>query len=435
MQPAASDTASMINALDNPSWRKLLLGQLDEEVEAFHRNTAMFQAFQESEKAGKIDSSLRPSGNDCVRLIEIGMRGQFPSREPWQPVGTDILGWFWTLSHPCFPEMVQAHFAAASDPSRAYGLTLLATQSTPEAAASIVTLLCEYPLPDRLPPRFFWEMNKRHAAIGSQLFPKMLVDAGSHLADVMNFLNACLEGSALTPEALAPVSDWVASESIRLLDAIEPLQPSVGKQWRCDEPYSSMRSRLGVFLDLLGIIPGATMAPCVRAVQLKDPLCAFFAIVSMLKKNLPPPHEAIQLVADSFQTRVSLYKQLGHLNRGDLFPAHLLTFESFAAASMAEWLLYPSELGYEPTRLDLMAKVSGVGEDKELVMCLWKVGAEDRSDFAAASGPYDANAPIGPLCGDNTFSNFTEWDSRTPDEHLGEIVETLDQWRVEWCGR
>ncbi|WP_129647446.1 hypothetical protein [Peristeroidobacter agariperforans] len=425
----------MINALDNPVWRELLLGQLDERVKAFDRNTAMFKAFQESEKAGKINSSLRPSGSDCLRLIEIGMRGQFPSRDPWRPVGTEILSWFWTLVHPCFPEVVQTHFAAASDPSRAYGLTLLATQSTPEAAASIVKLLGEYPLPDGLPPRFFWEMNKRHAATGSQLFPKMLVDAGPHLANVMNFLNVCLEGSALTSEALAPVSGWVASESLRLLDAVEPLQQSVGKQWRCDEQYSSMRSQLGVFLDLLGIIPGAPMAPCARAVELKDPLCAFFAIVSTLKKNLPPPDEAILLVADSFQTRVPLYDQLSRLHRLDLFPAHLLTFESFAAASMAEWLLYPTELGYEPTRLDLMAKVSGVDEDKEFVMCLWKVSAEGHSDFAAASGPYDANAPIGPLSGDNTFSNFTEWGSRTPDEHLAEIVETLDQWRVEWCER
>ncbi|MFC4311656.1 hypothetical protein ACFPN2_21390 [Steroidobacter flavus] len=321
----------MIDALDNPSWRELLLGELDEEVEACQRNDAMFKAFQESEKVGKIHSSLRPSGSDCVRLIEIGMRGQFPSREPWRPVGTEILSWFWTLVHPRFPETVQTHFAAASDPSRAYGLTLLATQSTPEAAASIVTLLREYPLPKCLPPRFFWEMSKRHAATGSRLFPKMLVEAGPHLAHVMNFLNVCLEGSALVPEALAPVSDWVASEAVRLLDALEPLQRSVGKQWRCDERHSSMRSQLGVFLDLLGVIPEATMAPCVRAVQLKDPLCAFFAMASMLKKNLQPPSAAIQLVAECFQTRVSLYNQLRHLNRLDLFPAHLLTFDSLCS--------------------------------------------------------------------------------------------------------
>jgi hypothetical protein len=38
-----------------------------------------------------------------------------------------------------------------------------------------------------------------------------------------------------------------------------------------------------------------------------------------------------------------------------------------------------------------------------------------------------------PVSGNNTFSTFTERESRTPDEHLREIVETLDRWKVEWC--
>lgn len=426
-------TIAMIDALDNQSWRELLLGQLDARAKPYDRNFAMFHAFQAAEKDGKLKSILAPSGADCARLVEIGMTGEFPTREPWPPVGTDILSWFWTITHPVFPPLIEMHYPAASDPSRAYALTLLATQSTSEAASSIVKLIHEHPLPQRTPPRFFWEINKRHAAIGSQLFPRLLLDAGPHLANVMNFMNVCLEGGTLTPAALAPASEWASSEAIRLVDLVEPRQQNAGKQWRCDEDYASKRSDLGVVLDLLGIIPGVSMESCARAAQLKDPLCVFFAIVSMLKKNQLPPSEALQLVADSLETRVPLYNQLARLQRLDLFPANLLTFESFAAASMAEWLLYPSELGYEPTRLDLIAKVSGMSEGAEVIMCLWKVVAEDRSAFAAASGPYEANAPIGPLSGSNTFSTFAEWESRSPDEHLREIVETLDRWKVEWC--
>lgn len=429
----ATDTIGMINALDNPSWRELLLGQLDAEVKAFSRNSAMFKAFQESRKAGQLSSVLRPSGADCARLIEIGMIGEFPTREPWQPVGADILSWFWTLTHPCFPSAVEKHYEAASDPSRAYALTLVAAQSTSEAASSIVTLIHRYPLPQHLPPRFFWEINKRYAAIGPLLFPKLLWEAGPHFADVMNFMNVCLEGGTLAPAALAPASDWASSAASKLLDLVEPLQQNSGKQWRWGEECGSKRSQLGVFLDLLGIIPDVSMQPCVRAVQLKDPLCVLFAVVSMLKKNMPPPNEAIQLAADSLETRVSLYDQLGRLGRRDLFPETLMTFESFAAASMVEWLLYPSELGYEPTELDLIAKVSGMRQDKQVIVCLWKVTREDGPDFAAVSGPYAADAPIGPVSGDNTFSNFTEWDSRTPHEHLSEVVETLDRWRIELC--
>ena len=430
-------TTAMIHALDNPSWRELLLGQLDTEVEAFNRSSALFNAFQESQKVGKLDSALRPSGADYARLIEIAMLGQFPADHAWHPVGAEILSWFWTLTHPCFPPKIEMHYAAASDGSRAYALTLLATQDTAEAAASIAKLVHAYPLPERLPPRFFREINKRHAALGPLLFPKLLLDAGSHLAEVMNFINVCIEGGTLSPDALVPASEWAADGATKVLDQLEPLQQDAGKQWRWGEEYQPMRTRLGVFLDLLGIIPGVSMEPCIRAARLEDPLCVFFAVVSMLKRNVAPPSEAVQLVADSLETRVPLYNQLSHRGRRDLFPANLVSFESFAAASMVEWLLYPSELGYEPTRLELMAKVSGMSaeEKTEVVMCLWKVVREDGPAFAAASGPYEANGPVGPLSGSSTFSNFAEWESRTADEHLREIVETLDQWQVEWCKR
>jgi hypothetical protein len=436
MESAPSqNTLAMINALDNQAWRGLLLGQLDAKAKPYDRNFAMFRALQAAQKVGKLQSVLAPSGRDCARLIEIGMVGEFPPREPWSPVGTDILSWFWTVTHPVFPPLVEMHYPAASDPLRGSALTLLATQSTSEAASTIVKLIHEHPLPLRTPTRFFWEINKRHAAIGSQLFPRLLLDAGPHLAHVMNFMNVCLEGGTLMPTALTPASEWVSSEAFRLLELVEPLQQKAGKRWRSDEEYASKRSDLGVVLDLLGIIPGISMESCARAATLNDPLCAFFAVVSLLKKNQRPPNEALQLVADSLETRVPLHNQLARLERLDLFPANLLTFESFAAASMAEWLLYPTELGYEPTRLELIAKVSGMSEGKECIMCLWKVAAEDRSAFAAASGPYDVTAPVGPVSGNNTFSTFTEWESRSPDEHLREIVETLDRWKVEWCER
>jgi hypothetical protein len=432
---ATPDTAAMINALDNASWRELLLAQLDASVSAYDRNFGMFKALQAAEKAGKLSSNLAPSDRDYARLIELAMVGEFPTREPWHPVGADILSWFWTLTHPCFLPVVETNYAQATDPSRGYALTLLAAQGTPEATTSIAKLVQEHALPEHLPPRFFWEFNKRHAAVGPLLFPKLLLDAGPHLSEVMNFLNLCLEEGTLKPDALTPASDWATNEAAKLLDTIEPLQQNSGKQWRWDEEYQQKRSQLGVFLDLLGIIPAANMGPCARAVLLRDPLCAFFAVISMLKKNLYPPSAAIRLVADSFETRVSLHTQLARVGRGDLFPADLLTFESFAAASMTEWLLYPSELGYEPAELELVAKVSGTSEDAQVIMCLWKVTAEDGSAFAAASGPYQANVTIGPLFGENTFSNFTDWQSCTPDEHLKEIIETLDRWSVEWCER
>ena len=96
----APDTTALILALENSSWRELLLGQLTAGIEPFNRKMAMSRAFEAAEKAGKLNSALAPSDVDGTRLIEIGMIGKFPTREPWPPVGSDILVWFWTLRHP-----------------------------------------------------------------------------------------------------------------------------------------------------------------------------------------------------------------------------------------------------------------------------------------------------------------------------------------------
>ena len=430
---AAPDTTAMIQALDNSGWRELLLGQLKADVEPYHRKMEMSRALEASETVGKLQSALAPSKADCARLLEIGLIGRFPSREPWPAVGEEILTWFWTLRHPSFSSTIESHYLAADDRPRACALALLAGQDSPEAAESIVRLLRDHPLPANMQPRFFWEMNARHQALGSRLFPRLLLDAGPHLAGIMNFMNVCLDAGTLEPGTLAPTSDWISSEANQLLDLMEPLQQTTGKRWRWSEDYGRMRSRLGVMLDLLGVIPGIPLEPCTRALQLNDPLCAFYALVSMLRRNQLPPAEALQFVAESLETRAPLHSQLARFGRLDLFPGNFLNFDSFAAASMAEWLLHPSELGYEPLRLDLVAKVSGDGEDRDVIMCLWKVNAEDQPAFASASGPYPADAPIGPVSGENTFSNFTDWDSQSPEEHLGEIVETLEGWRVQWC--
>jgi hypothetical protein len=195
------------------------------------------------------------------------------------------------------------------------------------------------------------------------------------------------------------------------------------------EPRVKRRDRR----DLLGLIPVVPMQPLNRAAQLKDPGLVLFAIVSLLKKEMEPARETIELCAKSHETRAELYRQLKLLNKPELFPREFLAFESFAAASMTEWLRYPAELGYEPRSLELVAEVEGSKEGERVVICLWKFTNEEGDAFASASGPYPASRPIEPLWGEDTFSNFTEWEKLTPEQHLEGILGTLGDWKIAWC--
>lgn len=429
----SSDTRALIDRLHNARWRKLLLSQLDASTGAFARHQALSQPLSEAEKAGQLQSKLAPDAHDCELLIRIALTAEFPSRDPFIDVGVDILNWFWTLRHDSFARVIEQHYGSASHRHRSSALVLLCCQETEEATDSMVRLIKEYSLPQRLAPRFFWELNRRHAALAPRLFPDFLRQANEDLAGVMNYLNLCLEQKHLGAEALAPAAEWNSAEATRLLESVEPLQQEQGTQWRTEEDYFRLRSRLGVHLDLLGIIPGTRVELLERATRLKDPSLVLFALISLIKKGGSPPREAVERCARSHETRADLYRQLQHQNRLDLFPQAFLTFEAFAAAAMTEWLMYPAELGYEPATLELIAQAEGARGDEPGVMCLWRFSNAEGQLFAAASGPYPVSRPAEPLRGQDTFSNFTEWEKLTPEGHLEEILGTLSEWSIAWC--
>ena len=427
------DTRSLIEQLHNAHCRDLLLAQLDASEQVFTRHMALSNPLREAEKVGKLSSSLAPDAHDCELLVRIGLIGDFPSVQPFGYTGDTILTWLWTVRHPWFVREIEQHYDSSHEYCRSSALVILASQETAEATDLLIRLIKQYGLPKRTQPRFFWELTKRHTASASRLFPELLLAAGDHLSSVMNYLNVSLEAGQVDAEALRPAAGWVESEAARLLEKIEPLQRSRGSMWRTEEDYAPLRANLGVHLDLLGIIPGTDVALLQHAARLEDPYLLLFSIGSMLKKGVEPEAATIHRCAESLETRADLYKQLKYRDRPDLFPPEFLTFEAFAAAAMAGWLLYPAELGYEPTSLELIAQAEGVKDGEPVVMCLWKFTTEEGETFASASGPYPASRPVEPLWGQDTFSKFTEWDKLTPEQHLEAILDTLDNWKVAWC--
>ena len=423
---------SLIGDLHNSLWRELLLSQLDESQDDHSRRMALYHAFKQAEKVGPTESELAPDAHDCGLLVRIGLVGEFPSRDSWDDPGSEVLSWLWNLRHASFVPVIEQHYGAASDRRRCMALVLLCCQESVAATELLVRLLDEHGLPARLVPRFFMEMSRRQTAIAPRLFPKLLLQAGEELAGVMNYFNVSMEAGAIAPSALQPAADSVCSEAERLLATAEALQQPDGTKWRTAEDYAPVRSNLGVYLDLLGIIPEIRRQPLERAMRLQDPGLVLFAIVSLIKKGIAPAPEAVELCARSHETRAELHRQLKLLDKLDGFPREFLTFEAFAAAAMTQWLLHPSELGYEPRSLELVAEVAGVREGNRVIMCLWKFTTDEGDTYAGASGPHPVSRPVEPLWGEDTFSNFTEWHTLAPEQHLEEILGTLQDWSVAW---
>lgn len=435
MLATATHTKDLIDALEHAKWRELVSAQFESDPSALRKNLYSFsKGIHDALKPGVMESGLVPNVPDCERLLELGLTGQFPALDYREHARATLIGFFHALVHPSFASVIEKHYSNAPDWERGYALCILCRQPDEDSFETMARLLDQYgvppsPFPDRT-------LADRHLGKIRRLMPNLLLTAKypDQFARVMNMINRALEHGHLSLDDLAPLAEPAQKEAARLLSGLQVLLEEHGSKARYEEAYEELQVALGVYLDLMGMLPVTSREILERAQNFGDARVALFAIVSLLKKQIEPAQAAIQRCASSHVVRDDLYTQLKQLNRLDLFPPQYLNLDSFAACAMVRWLMYPSELGREPEALDLVAKIAGKSkEGADAVMYLWKC-TSDGSVFACANGPYRVDADMGELLGGYSFSNFKAWDEATPEQHLAEIVDTLADWQVNWCG-
>jgi hypothetical protein len=423
------DAVALVSRLANARWRSLLLPMLDPDLSVRNSGLKELEAAIKASARGSTDLNIGP--DDLTRLVEIGMTVQFPPTwRTWASPAHDVLFRFVTIRHPWLATTIETHYAAANDSARLDAITILAAQRSEEALRLLGALIAQYGMPTKMYQRFFWELNASFE-FADLLMPQLVLHAGRHMPAVMDFINVAHERGKLTPEKLVPALDVVEREASKLLPQTLRLQKrSAGTRWRYAEKYVPQSHLLGALLDLLAMIPGASIETLQKATALSDPRLLSVVVASLLKRGVEPPHDIVRAAAASSVVRAQFYRALAGLGRTDLFPSEYATFESFAASHMAGWLAYPSELGFEPEVLELEARLVGQTPEGERQWCLWRFNDADGKAFASVSGPYEIEPPIGPLAGGDVFSNFAEWSSATPEQHLESVLATLKEWRL-----
>jgi hypothetical protein len=434
MLSTITHTKGLIEALEHPKWRELLSAQLASEPAELRLKLYSFsKQIHDALKPGVMQSGLVPNLEDCERLVELGLTGQFPALDNRESARATIIGFLRALVHPSFATMIEKHYTNAPDWERGYALGILCKQPDDASFEAMAKLLDKYgvpagPFPDK-------QLADRHLGKIRRLMPNLLLTTkyADQLAAVMNLINRALQHGHLTTDDLAPVAEAAQTEAARLMSELQAFLESHGREARYEEAYDELKSAVCVYLDLLGMSPHTSIKVLERAQSFEDARVALFAIVSLLKRKSEPTQLAIERCAASHAARDDLYIQLKQLDRLDLFPSQYLTLESFAACAMVQWLMFPSELGREPDALELVAKLAGKSDDDgaDAVMYLWRCSSEGRV-FACANGPYRLGAEMGELSGGHSFSNFKAWDEATPEQHVAEIAETLADWRVTW---
>jgi hypothetical protein len=205
-----------------------------------------------------------------------------------------------------------------------------------------------------------------------------------------------------------------------------------------EDAYEESRHDAALLLDLLGHFPGDRVEKMLRdALAYKDPRLKHFAVVSLLRLGMPVEKKHVEDVARHAEMRNWLYTDLKRLGKSSLFPETYRTQKAFAEADMVNWLVYPTELNRVPDEIELMKVVPvdtglpGGIYDYYLFRFRTKEPHWAAKDgwIAGVSGPFlRKDQPTTDSLGD-TFSSFAKWDSKTPDEHVGDIRKLMERWR------
>ena len=420
----------LLAEMEHPRWRPVLQSLLGEDETA--RRAALTEL---SDAVGLVGRAKRPeefatSAADGARILQIAMSTDLPG---WTPgsLSVRIVELFWSKRSPLFVAAIRDRYAEAPPRVQGAALVVLAAQGTQDAMAVVRDLINEHGFTSGMYFRFFDEVGK-HIEVASGILADLLIKAGADkfLPSVVDLINVALERKYLTVHQLLPVHDELDERARRLLaDAKAAQRPGMR---RVED--RALRASLGALLDLAGTISDRPGELLIEAQQLGDPRIAMICALTLLQHGQVCPAPTWRMIAAADETREPLFRALRMRGKLDLFPAEFLTLDAFAACDMVKWLMHPSELGDSPDALEVKGRLVGTTEEGERIYFLWRFTGGGKA-YAGVSGPYSPDAPGGPVSGNETFSNFDEWDSRTPEAHFEAIQQTLTRWSVEWCKR
>jgi len=332
--------------------------------------------------------------------------------------------------YPHLVPLVEKRFNSFSKAAQYHAADLLIEANSAEGVDAAMRVLHRYG--ERMPNFPFYSLydKPRHA---KRVFPKVLRFAQNpdHEFDIYRLcLNWC-EAGHLGSETLAPAMPQLTTRMNQLILAVKRYEKHLGSAKEREEKYVSNKQTLGILADVFGYLPfDGSVKALQKAAELKDPWPKLFAVLSLLRQNQDVEASHMEAIAASAETRNLLYDGLKELGEEGLFPEQFRSQDAFAESAMVRWLSFPTELGYAPDAIEKMKVFSVEKDSKTYDYYLFRFRASDYSEgkwLAGVAGPYlRAEHPITEGEG-GTFSMFNEWDSKSPEEHLAEIAELMEE--------
>lgn len=277
----------------------------------------------------------------------------------------------------------------------------------------------------------------QHPAEAKILFPEILKFNKTKIGmKIYHICLTCCEAGYLSAATLEPHSGEFLEYYRNIKDKIWPRQENSGLSWMWEDDYLEWRFDVALLLDLMAFFAEKEIySELSSALNYSDPRLKLFAAISLLRIGKGVPHSEFEKIAGSAETRNWLYKRLVKLERSELFPEAFFSQKAFAESDMVNWLIFPTELARVPDEIELM-KIVSIPTPRNGPLDYYVFRYRTHAPHWAAkagwtagiAGPYlQKNAPSQKSYGD-TFSSFDPWESKTPEEHVGNIRELLGRW-------
>lgn len=244
--------------------------------------------------------------------------------------------------------------------------------------------------------------------------------------DIYDLALSYLYDEELTSEDIRKHEKTILNDYKALSAKLKAAQQDSGIAWRWAEPYNTDRYLGGIMLDMVGFMKTKTGDAVLKeALQFKDPHLQAWAAISLVYNEQNVPSEVFENIAASNEMRWTLYEYLEDAERLDLFPQAYRNQQALATSDLTNLLIGSDYLGYEPENIEFVQKFTRQDEDTLNDYYLFKFTDEDGVEYAGLAGPYSPAKTATVQGGDDTYTLFDEWDSRTAEGHYQAILDEL----------
>lgn len=325
--------------------------------------------------------------------------------------------------YPEYIPVVVDVFPKLSAAGRMAALIILRDLNSPESAQALVDVIQRFGRTLEMDVGSLAGLEEKPLVV-RVLFPALLeyLDMNKLGPKIQVVLNSAIDKGTLKVSTLEASSNLILRMFKERLESLGVRQAD--KDFMRGEHYAVVRFEFEQWLKTVRFLKGHRMTEAYRAVlDQHDEYLRCQAALGLMAEGEEVSQPIVNGIAANLEARNTLYLGLKHLGKEDLFPEEYEDQDSFAESEMVRWLAFGTEMGRAPDEIEIEAVFADEGWEVYLFRfrILGNHWAAEKGWMAGIAGPYRENELKAEPPG-GTFSKFEPWDSRTPEEHLEDML-------------